>query len=424
MQKEETTQERKQLTIGLVGFGCVGSGLYEVLNQSQLIDATIKTIVVKNKNKQRSIPEEHFNYDVNLILEDDEINVVVELINDSVEAYEIVKSALEHGKDVVTANKKLIAEKLPELLEIASKNGNSLLYEGAVAGSIPIIRNLEEYYNNDSLNSLEGIVNGTTNYILTKSNDGVTYETALAQAQELGFAELDPTLDVDGFDSKFKLAILLKHTFGFSIDPKDVYNIGIRRIHAKDVQFALEKGYRIKLISRAERVGNVVIGYVAPHFIEEAHFAYEVNNEFNAVIVEGLFSDKQLFIGKGAGSYPTASAVLSDISALKFDYRYEYRKSADAGNLDFTTDFYLKVYASSPYAEVLDEIPFFSVDEVYQSQDYAYQTGWLHFEAFRALNPNQREDVSLIVLPEKPLPTELLEKKISSELLNPVETLE
>lgn len=403
----------KKLTIGLIGFGCVGSGLYEVLNQSKLIDARIKSIVVKDPNKKRSIPQENFSFSRDVVLKDPEINLVVELIDDSEAAYEIVKSAIAAGKDVVTANKKLIAEHLSELLELTKKYGVSLLYEGAVAGSIPILRNLEEYYNNDSLSSIQGIVNGTTNYILTKSNEGIDYATALKDAQELGFAEADPTLDVQGYDSKFKLAILLKHTFGLEIDPKELLNIGIQNIRPQDVKFALEKGYRIKLLSRAEKIGNDVVGFVAPQFIDSTHFAYEVNNEFNAVIVEGLFSDKQLFIGKGAGSHPTASAVLSDISALKFDYKYEYRKSDD-GDARFSQDFYLKVYAGSRYPEILDEIPFFSVDEVYQSKDYAYQTGWIHFEEFQQLDPNRRENLSLIVLPDNILSRKELEAVVTA----------
>lgn len=406
----------KKLTIGLIGFGVVGSGLYEVLNQSKLIDARIKSIVVKDPNKHRSIPIDNFHFNEDAVLKDEEINLVVELINDSDAAYDIVKRAIIAGKSVVTANKKLIAEHLSELLELTEEYGVSLLYEGAVAGSIPIIRNLEEYYNNDSLSSIEGIVNGTTNYILTKSNEGVDYATALKDAQELGFAEADPTLDVKGYDSKYKLAILLKHTFGVTLAPSNLLNIGIQNIQPQDVTFALEKGYRIKLLSRAEKIGDEVVGFVAPQFIDSSHFAYEVNNEFNAVIVEGLFSDKQLFIGKGAGSHPTASAVLSDISALKFDYKYEYRKSIESDST-FSQDFYIKIYAGSKYREILDEIPFFSVDEVYQSKEYAFQTGWIHFEEFQALNPNLRENLSLIVLPDELLHIEKLERKISSELL-------
>lgn len=390
----------KKLTIGLVGFGCVGSGLYQVLNKSKLIDATIKKIVVKDPSKERSIDKSNFSYDVNDILNDDEINVVIELINDSDIAFDIVKSALNSGKDVVTANKKLLAEHLDELTSLAKENNVSLLYEGAVAGSIPVIRNLEEYYNNDSLTSIEGIVNGTTNYILSKSNEGIGYTEALKEAQELGFAELNPTLDVDGFDSKFKLILLIKHAFGVTVKPNQVRNIGIKNITPYEVAYAREKGYRIKLFSRAEKLGDSIVGFVAPHFIKDNHFAYNVDNEFNAVVVEALFSDKQLFIGKGAGSYPTASAVLSDVSALKFDYKYEYRKSIETKGVLFSNDFFLKVYVGSPFIESINEVPFYHVDELFQSEDYVYQTGWVKFSELASLQFNNRNDLSIIVLSE------------------------
>jgi homoserine dehydrogenase len=391
----------KRLKIGLVGFGCVGSGLYEVLQKSNIIDAEIKRIVVKDKSKKRSIEESWFSYDINDIILDDEINVVVELINDSDVAYDIVKRALVSGKDVVTANKKLIAEKLDELIILANENNVSLLYEGAVAGSIPIIRNLEEYYNNDSLTSVQGIVNGTTNYILTKSNEGQGYAESLVEATELGFAELDPTLDVDGYDSKYKLVLLLKHAFGVTVQPEEVLNIGIRRITEREVAYANEKGLRIKLFSRAEKLGDKVIGFVAPQLIREDHFAYNVNNEFNAVVVEALFSDKQLFIGKGAGSYPTASAVLSDVSALKFDYKYEYRKTVVNKQSEYSTDFFIRVYIGSKYVEAINEIPFYRVDELFQSEDYSYQTGWVKFSDLVGRNFNGRDDISILVLPDE-----------------------
>lgn len=388
----------KKLNIGLIGFGCVGSGLYQVLNKSKLIDATISRIVVQDRNKERTLPASCFSYDVQEILTDESINVVIELINDSDAAYEIVKAALSSGKDVVTANKKLLAERLDELTTIARKNNASLLYEGAVAGSIPIIRNLEEYYNNDSLTSVEGIVNGTTNYILTKSNQGIGYQKALKDAQELGFAELNPKLDVDGYDSKFKLVLLIKHAFGVSVKPNQVQNIGIKGITPYEVAYAKEKGYRLKLFSRAEKLGETIVGFVAPHFIKENHFAYNVDNEFNAVVVEALFSDKQLFIGKGAGSYPTASAVLSDVSALKFDYQYEYRKSKEGKKLRFSNDFFLKVYVGSPFIEAINEVPFYHVDELFQSDEYVYQTGWVKFSELSVLQFNNRNDLSIVVL--------------------------
>lgn len=391
---------RRKLNIGLFGFGVVGTGLYEVLNKSNLLDASISKIVVKNPDKSRSLPSEEFSFDKNEILNDPNINVVVELINDSVAAYEIVRTAILNGKHVVSANKKLIAENIQELVALAKENNVSFLYEAAVGGSIPIIRNLEEYYNNDSLSSVQGIVNGTTNYILTQSNFGVSYSDALKKAQELGFAEIDPTLDVDGYDSKFKLVLLIKHAFGLIVHPEEIFNYGIRNLKPEDVKYAGEKGYRIKLFSRAEKLKDSVVGFVAPHFVKNDHFAYQVDNEFNAVVVEALFSDRQLFIGKGAGSYPTASAVLSDISALQFDYQYEYRKSDNERTPSFANEFFVKVYVGSEFIESINEIPFYRVDEIYQGEKYNYQTGWVNFNDIRKIDLNKRQDLSLIILPD------------------------
>jgi homoserine dehydrogenase len=243
-------------------------------------------------------------------------------------------------------------------------------------------------------------VNGTTNFILTQSNYGIGYADALAQAQELGFAESNPTLDVDGYDSKYKLSILLKHAFGLTVDPKELFNLGIRHISPHAVAYAKEKGYRIKLFSRAEKLGDKVVGFVAPHFVKSDHFAYSVNDEFNAVILEGLFSDQQLFVGKGAGSHPTASAVLSDISALKFDYKYEYRKVDADSDLKFSNDFFVKVYIESKYIEAINEVPFYHIDELFQSDQVNYQTGWVKFSELKTFDFNHREDLSLVILPE------------------------
>lgn len=391
---------RKQLTIGLFGFGCVGAGLYEVLNQSNLLDAKIKRIVVKDPTKKRTLSADFFGFEASEILNDSEINLVVELINNSDDALKIVREALSKGKHVVSANKKLIAEHLDELIQLAKENKVSFLYEASVGGSIPIIRNLEEYYNNDSLSSVQGIVNGTTNYILTQANYGVSYDDALAKAQELGFAELDPTLDVDGFDSKYKLTLLIKHAFGTSVNPGNLFNYGIRQVKPQDVSYASEKGYRIKLFARAEKVGNKIVGFVAPHFINSVHPAYQVDNEFNAVIVEALFSDKQLFFGKGAGSFPTASAVLSDISAIQFEYQYEYRKSVKDATPTYTDDFFLRIYLASNSLDKINEIPFYKIDEVFQSSNYSFQTGWVKFSDLKKIDFNNESNLFFAVLPD------------------------
>jgi homoserine dehydrogenase len=391
---------RNKLNIGLFGFGCVGNGLFDVLNKSNLLDATISKIVVKSPNKTRSIGSQHFSYDKNEILHNEEINVVVELIDDAKAAFEIVSEALSRKKHVVTANKKMLAENLDTLLALAKENNVSLLYEASVGGSIPIIRNLEEYYNNDSLSGVLGIVNGTTNYILTQTNYGKDYETALAEATALGFAESDPTLDVDAYDSKYKLLILIKHAFGVTLSPEQIFNYGIRNIKPQDVRYAAEKGYRLKLFSRGEKVENKLVGFVAPHFITEDNVAYNVNNEFNSVTVEAMFSDKQLFQGKGAGAYPTASAVLSDVSALQFDYSYEYKKSNNTENINFTNDINLKIYAGASNLAALDVFQWIEKEEIFQGKDYAYVTGIVNLKNISGIDFNKEHDLFFAVLPE------------------------
>lgn len=391
---------KKQLTIGLFGFGCVGTGLYEVLNKTTLLQASIKHIVIKDLSKKRIIDSGYFSTDADRILKDDEINVVVELINDYEAAYEIVTRALRAGKHVVSANKKLIAYYLDELVSLAKENHVSFLYEASVGGSIPIIRNLEEYYNNDSLSNINGIVNGTTNYILTKTGEGESFEEALKNAQDLGFAELDPTSDVDGFDAKYKLVLLLKHAFGFTAKQDEVWNYGIRQLKDWDAVYAREKGLKIKLLAFGTRINNQVIGFVAPHLIPNNHFAFNVENEFNAVVVEALFSDKQLFLGKGAGSHPTASAVLSDISALQFDYAYEYKKSKTEEILNFENDFSLKVYLSATTQEKLDQVEFTETLETYSGQSHSYKIGIVTYSEIQKLDWNDASDYFLAVIPD------------------------
>lgn len=339
---------RKKLKLGLFGFGCVGQGLYHVLHETHGgVQAEIRKVCVKNKNKQRPVQDDFFTFDKDEILNDPEIDVVVELIDDAKAAFEIVKAALLKGKSVVTANKKMLAEHLKEIYDLQQQTGKPVLYEGAVCGSIPILRNLEEYYDNDLLNSIEGIFNGSTNYILTKVfEEKKSYADALKRAQELGFAESDPSLDVKGYDAKYKLVIAIAHTFGLFVQPEDVINIGIDKISDLDLKFARDNGYFIKLIARAFKLGNKVYGFVAPQFIEATNPFAAVRNEYNAVQVQGAFAEKQLFIGKGAGSYPTGSAVLSDLSALSYEYTYEYKKLHQADRFDFSNDLIVEAYIS------------------------------------------------------------------------------
>src|SRR5215470_1850379 len=213
----------KSLTIGLFGFGVVGEGLYHILQQTPSLKATIKKICIKHPGKKRNAPEELFTTDKNLLLKDPEINVIVEVINESEPAFEIVSTALKNGKEVVSASKKMIAEHLPELLGLQKQTGQSFLYEAAACASIPVIRNLEEYYDNDLLHSMRAIVNGSTNFILTKMfEDKIDFQQALLLAQQLGFAESDPSLDVEGYDAVNKWTFLLTHAYGIIAEQDDI----------------------------------------------------------------------------------------------------------------------------------------------------------------------------------------------------------
>ncbi len=404
--------EHKHLKLGVFGFGCVGQGLYHVLNETHGIKAEIKKICVKNKNKSRILASEIFTYDKNEILNDPEIDVVVELIDDATAAFEIVKAALQNGKHVVTANKRMLAENLVEIYNLQQRYNRSILYEGAVCGSIPILRNLEEYYDNDLLTSIEGIFNGSTNYILTKVfEEKKSYLEALKGAQELGFAESDPALDVKAFDPKFKLTIAIAHTFGVFLKPEEIINIGIDKISAVDLKYAKENNYKIKLVARAFKADGKIYGFVIPQYIQQDNVLAAVRNEFNAVLLQGAFAEKQVFIGKGAGSYPTGSAVLSDISALIYKYRYEYKKAAQGDHLIFSNEATVDVVVSFPTGVLISNHDFENFKGGYQNNGHQYLTGSVKLEKLKAWY--EWDNVSVILAPELNLvPLEKTKKEL------------
>lgn len=401
---------KKKLKLGLFGFGCVGQGLYHVLNETHGVKAEIKKICVKNKNKSRIIDPAFFTYDANEILNDPEIDVVVELIDDANAAFEIVKQSVIKGKHVVTANKKMLAENLEEIYQLQKTYDKSILYEGSVCGSIPILRNLEEYYDNDLITSIEGIFNGSTNYILTKVfEEKKSYLEALKAAQDLGFAESDPALDVKGFDAKFKLTIAIAHTFGVFVKPENVINVGIQNISAVDLKYAKENNLTIKLVARANKIEDTVFAFVAPQFVPTDHMLASVRNEYNAVLVEGAFAEKQVFIGKGAGGYPTGSAVLSDISALTFDYRYEYKKYTQGEGLSFSNEALVDVIVSFLEGGLVSPKDFETFKGGYHGNGHQYLQGSIKIEKLKEWSVN--ENLSVILAPQANLTSINFQKK-------------
>jgi homoserine dehydrogenase len=375
-------EKKNKLVIGLFGFGVVGEGLYKVLQDVQTADATIKSICVKHKDKPRSVDSKLITYNPLDLLNDPEVNLIVELIDDADAAYEIVKTALLSGKSVVSGNKNMLAHHLRELIEIQRENNVALLYDASACGSIPVIRNLEEYYDNDLLQSITGILNGSSNFILTRIfQQGWTYDEALKHAQKLGFAESNPAFDVDGFDSMFKLIILALHGFGTLVDPEEVFHYGISNVSDHDILYAREKSKKIKLVAQVNKVnGKKFTMFVLPKLVSTDEYIFNVEEEYNGVIIEGQFYDKQFMFGKGAGAFPTGSAVLSDITARKHNYRYEYKKLNFFASPVYTRDIAIEVYVRYHDLVDLSHFDFESISEKYTGPEYNYVIGRLKLD--------------------------------------------
>ena len=322
----------KEIKVALLGAGTVGGGVYKLVERraAEMPDKVgaelkITKVLVKNLQKKREgIPSEVLTDDWEGIIHDPEISIVIELMGGVEPARTYILQALEAGKNVVTANKDLLAEHGQELMEAAERNHRDLCFEAAVGGGIPIIRPLKECLAGNEITEVMGIVNGTTNYILTKmTQEGWDFDDALKEAQRLGFVEADPTADVEGLDAGRKMAILASIAFHSRVTFKDVDVKGITKITAKDIQYAKEFGYTLKLLGVARNEeGKMEVG-VSPMMIPSTHPLANVNDSFNAVFVHGDAVDDAMFQGKGAGEFPTASAVVGDLISVARDMQYD-----------------------------------------------------------------------------------------------------
>lgn len=395
-------EAHKQLTIGLFGFGVVGEGLYKVLKQTPTLQAKLKKVCIKHPGKKRNAPADLFTTDKNSLLNDPEINVIIEVIDDADAAYDIVTTALKNGKDVVSASKKMIAEHLPALLQLQSETGRSLLYEAAACASIPVIRNLEEYYDNDLLHSIRAIVNGSTNFILTKMfEEKLDFREALLQAKQAGFAESNPKLDVEGYDAVNKWAFLLTHAYGIIANPSALLFSGIQHIDAKDATVARSKNQQIRLVAQALKLKNgKVAAFVLPQFINADDPLAFVKNEYNGVVIESGFADKQFFYGKGAGSFPTASAILSDIAALRYQYKYEYKKLYHHPPHTLSEDIFLRIYVSTENLKSIPQDKFAWIEEWHSDETREYLVGVISFTELLQNQWWKTEGISLILTPD------------------------
>ncbi len=308
------------VNIAVLGYGTVGSGVVEVLrtNQSSINNRAGQEINLKYVLDLREFPgdpvENILVHDYSVILNDEEVDIVVEVMGGVNPAYQFVKDALLKGKSVCTSNKELVAKHGAELLEIAKQNNINFLFEASVGGGIPIIRPLNQSLTADEIMEISGILNGTTNYILTKmSKEGLAFDTVLKEAQELGYAERNPEADVEGYDACRKIAILSSLACGHQVDFEDIYTEGITKITDVDFKYAKKLGVSIKLIGSSKRIGDGFCATVAPKMISEEHPLAGVNGVMNAIFVKGNVLGDVMFYGAGAGKLPTASAVVSDV---------------------------------------------------------------------------------------------------------------
>ena len=315
--------EKSILKIGIIGLGTVGTGVVKTLKKFDNIK--IVKAAVKNINKKRDVSLDYITDDPYEIANDPEINVVVEVAGGVNPCLDVLKTAIKNKKHIVTANKELLAKFGDEIFNLANENNVTVLYEAAVAGGIPIIGPIKTTLRGNEFDKVVGILNGTTNYILTKmETDNLSYADCLKQAQELGYAETDPTNDVEGFDTMFKTAILANIVFHKKIDLSKIYREGITKISIDDIKCAKEFGYKIKLMGIAKKVQNkdVLDIRVHPVLVSEKSMVSGINNATNTVLLEGFPVGEIMFTGPGAGEAPTASSVVGDILAIASEISY------------------------------------------------------------------------------------------------------
>jgi homoserine dehydrogenase len=316
----------EKVKIAILGFGNVGTGVWKILieNKKEIMkrsnyEIEVSKILVQNIDKKRDIelPRGVLTDNIDDIINDDSIKIVVELVGGREEAMEYMIRAMKAKKHVVTANKLVIANYGKELFETAEQEDVLFYYEASVAGGIPIIREIKESLTANRIEQIIGIINGTTNYILTKmTTDGSSFDEALKEAQDLGFAEADPTSDVDGYDAVYKLAIMASLSFGTDVDHDSIYREGIRNISDIDIEYAKKFGYTIKLLAIAKEENNKLELRVHPTLVPSNHPMANVNDAFNAILIKGNAVGELMLYGKGAGDLPTGSAVVGDIISI------------------------------------------------------------------------------------------------------------
>lgn len=362
----------------VMGYGTIGSGVVEILekNKDSIAGKAGEPIEVKYVLDLRDFPgdpiQERIVKDYQVIAGDPEVSIVVETMGGVEPAYTFVKAMLEAGKHVATSNKALVADKGAELIALARKKQVNFLFEASVGGGIPIIRPINTCLTGDVIEEITGILNGTTNYMMTKmAEEGMEFEDVLKDAQAKGYAEKDPTADIEGHDACRKIAILTSLVCGQQVDFEDIHTEGITKISATDIKYARSMGYAIKLLATSKKVGDTYMAMVAPFLLPKSHPLFTVNDVFNAIFVHGNMLGDAMFYGSGAGKLPTASAVVADMvdiakhvdKNIPLQWRPEKLKLADAGQAE--NMFFVRTDdTKEKVREVFGDVKFVEVPEI------------------------------------------------------------
>jgi homoserine dehydrogenase len=388
------------LTLGAFGLGCVGQGFLELLNAHGGTAAHVKHVCVKERGRERNVGDARLTYEALDILTDNDVRTIVELTNDPQLALHVITRALVTGRNAITASKKVVAENLGDLIQLQRITGQALLYEASCAASIPVLRALETHFSGEEVLRIEGILNGTTNYILTKAQEqGLSPEEALRQAQQAGFAEADPSSDLSGADARYKLVILIVHAFGTIVRPADILCHGIEGLREEDLAFGKEQGWTVRLIASAHPSKDGLVAHVLPTFVPAGDAFAFVRNEYNAVRIEGAHSGTHVLQGKGAGKLPTGLAVLSDVQQLIRGGGYAYSKVSEHAPRLSSGEERIEVYARIPVTHQESLARFDRVRAVGSAPDAVCVVGTIALSELAYLLGNGREGFQVIALP-------------------------
>ncbi|WP_118976103.1 homoserine dehydrogenase [Taibaiella koreensis] len=383
----------KPIRIGLFGYGVVGAGFARLV--AQIPGAEISRIVVKHPFLHQELGPELLAGHLHEVLYDKDIDVIVEAIDDADAAFTILRLALEQGKPVITANKRMVANHLPEIIRLQRRFRTPVLYEAACCAGIPVIRTLEDYFRPELVGGLTGIINGSTNYILTAMERfRFRFDHALQLAQEAGFAESDAALDVEGTDAACKLSIIVRHLWGLYVPPERILHTGIQHVLPQDLRLAEQLGGVVKLVAQTQKLDTgKVTAFILPRLVLKGTPLYQVLQEYNGIVLEDIYGDEQLLYGKGSGAAPTAQGLWADLQAWRRGYRYQYPEKE---LLTLSYDKELTLHFSLPNGayvppQLQQQLEYYAADSRYQ-----YFTGRLSLQALASGSWWREKGISIL----------------------------